>query len=112
MEHKGFKIESGIKWSDKKVQINMDCITRIMDNIVSNIIKYADDTKPIKIYSIEENNKIGFIFENKILINKEKDNSTGIGINCIKSLVINMGGICLTEIKDDIFCIEIIFPSL
>lgn len=112
LEHKGFKIQSGIKWTDKKIQINMDCITRIMDNIVSNIIKYADNTKPVKIYSIEEKNKIGFIFENKILINKEKDNSTGIGINCIKNLVINMGGICLTEIKDDIFCIEIIFPSL
>lgn len=40
---------------------------RILDNVTSNIIKYANPAVPVKISSVEEGDLAGFLFENKIL---------------------------------------------
>ncbi len=37
-----------MEWVDKKVRICTDYIWRIMDNISSNIIKYADPKKQLR----------------------------------------------------------------
>lgn len=45
---------------------------RILDNVTSNIIKYANQAVPVKIFFVEEGDLAGFLFENKILRLEEK----------------------------------------
>ena len=57
---------------------------RIMDNITSNIIKYADPSVPVKILSVDQGEMAGFCFENQIRLSGEKTQSNGIGLQSIK----------------------------
>lgn len=111
LEEKGFRVEFKVEWSQNKVRISSDYIIRIMDNITSNIVKYADASFPMCITSISDNAMDGFVIENKIKENDEKIESTGIGIQSIKNMMMKMGGKCLTEEDKDIFRVILLFPS-
>lgn len=111
LEEKGFRVEFKVEWSGNKVRISSDYIIRIMDNITSNIVKYADALFPVCITSISDNAMDGFVIENKIKENDEKIESTGIGIQSIKNMMMKMDGKCLTEEDKDIFRVILLFPS-
>ncbi len=111
LEEKGFRAEFKVEWSQNKVRISSDYIIRIMDNITSNIVKYADTSFPVCIASISDNAMDGFVIENKIKENDEKIESTGIGIQSIKNMMMKMGGKCLVEEDKDIFRVILLFPS-
>ena len=111
LEEKGFRAEFKVEWSQNKVRISSDYIIRIMDNITSNIVKYADTSFPVCIASISDNAMDGFVIENKIKENDEKIESTGIGIQSIKNMVMKMGGKCLIEEENDIFRLILLFTS-
>lgn len=111
LEEKGFRVEFKVEWSRNKVRISSDYIIRIMDNITSNIVKYADASFPVCITSISDSAMDGFVIENKIKENDEKIESTGIGIQSIKNMMMKMGGKCLTEEDKDIFRVILLFPS-
>lgn len=39
---KRFEVDVDVNWSDRKVSVYTEYIVRILDNISSNIVKYAD----------------------------------------------------------------------
>ena len=49
LEQQGFCIEFHIEWIDCTLQISTDYVSRIFDNVASNIVKYADRSVPVKI---------------------------------------------------------------
>lgn len=111
LEQNGFRTSFQVKWTDRKVQISADYITRIMDNIASNIIKYADPLMPVIISSAEEGAMTGFLFENHCRPADEKTESTGIGIQSIKSMMRKMGGACTVEKEEGSFRLKLLFPA-
>lgn len=112
LEQKGLKVQLKVEWSEKKISICTDYIMRIMDNITSNMIKYANPNDPILIQAITDGNMQGFSFENSILPLEEKIESTGIGINSIKNMMLKMGGKCIAEQKQTVFCLKLLFPTV
>ena len=82
---------------------------RIMDNITSNIVKYADPRFPVRIASIQENGQIGFCIENHIYNSDTVQESTGIGIQNMKNMMRKMNGECRVEQENDRFRIQIRF---
>lgn len=111
LEQKGFHIAFHVKWLGRKTQISTDYMMRIMDNITSNIIKYGDSSMPVHISSAEEGHMIGFTFENHIRPAGEKVESTGIGLQSIKNMMMKMGGKCIVEKEGDSFRITLLFPA-
>ena len=111
LEQRGFDIDFRVEWSDKKLRICSDYIIRIMDNIASNIIKYADPKKPVIISSVYVGGMVGFAFENSNKPNDEKVDSTCVGIQSIKSMMLKMGGICKVTDNGGSFCIVIAFKG-
>lgn len=61
-------------------------LMRIIDNIFSNIYKYADTTEPIFISVAREEKRVRVVFKNKIKKNTEGAESNGIGIKTCKRL--------------------------
>lgn len=110
LEQKGFRIESKVEWAEQKVQINTEYVTRIMDNITSNIIKYADPQKPVMIRSACEGEMVGFSFENAVSRADERADSTCVGIQSVKSMMAKMSGICVVRQEGDWFKIGFLFP--
>ena len=59
LEQRGFQTIFQVRWPDKKIRISTDYMMRIMDNITSNIIKYADPSVPVKILSVDQGEMAG-----------------------------------------------------
>ncbi|BCZ26875.1 sensor histidine kinase YrkQ [Claveliimonas bilis] len=112
LEQQGFRVIFQVKWIDGLLRISTDYIMRILDNVTSNIEKYADRSEPVKICSVEEGSMAGFFFENKIRNLEEKPESTGIGIQNIKNMMQKMGGKCIVEEKEGYFRLILLFPCV
>ena len=112
LEQQGFRVIFHVKWIDGLLRISTDYIMRILDNVTSNIEKYADRSEPVKICSVEEGSMAGFFFENKIRNLEEKPESTGIGIQNIKNMMQKMGGKCIVEEKEGYFRLILLFPCV
>lgn len=113
LEQRGFQIQSKAEWKECRCQVYMDYVTRIMDNVTSNIVKYADPKKPVVIQSVYQEDMAGFSFKNAVNHTDRKVESTGVGIQSIQNMMKKMGGTCSIwqswESKGH-FKIEILFP--
>lgn len=110
LQQRGFRTEFKVEWRDEELQVNMDYMIRIMDNIMSNIIKYGDPESPVVIRSVYVAEMAGFSFSNTVKQREEKVESTCVGIQSIKNMMKKMGGTCLARREGRRFVIEILFP--
>ncbi len=110
LEQRGYHTEMHVRWSDVQIQYNTDYLVRIMDNIMSNIVKYADPEYPITIDRVERKDEIGLLFQNRIAVTDETVEGNRIGIQSIRSMMKEMGGSCQSECKDKVFRVELMFP--
>jgi signal transduction histidine kinase len=110
LNQKGFEVDFRVEWLDYKISIYSNYIMRIMDNITSNIIKYADSQEPVHIMSIDEKDHIVFVFENRIRQLTEAVESNGIGLQNIKNMMLKMRGECKVEKTEEHYRILLRFP--
>lgn len=82
-----------------------------MDNIASNIIKYADENFPIGISFIDNNDWVGIRFWNYIRSEEKDVESTGIGIQSVRNMMQKMGGKCKVINQNGIFEIMLLFSN-
>ena len=112
LEQRGFRITINFPWHDKNVSVNPDYITRIFDNITSNIIKYAEPSKPVQVQSEYRDGYVGFSFLNEIKGLTKKENSTNIGLKNVKNMMTKMKGKCEIQRKENQFQITLLFPCV
>lgn len=112
LEEKGFHVSVQVEWFDSLHRISTDYVIRILENVTSNIVKYADPSVPVNIISVEEGNMSGFRFENSVRLMDEKEESTGIGIQNIKNMIKKMGGNCFVEEEGERFSLVLMFPKI
>lgn len=110
LEQKGFRVDVDIAWKECTLRVSTNYVMRIMDNITSNIIKYADPAAPVLIKNIDDKDKTGFLFENRISQSDDKVESYGIGIQSIKNMMEQMKGSCQAKELQERFQIAILFP--
>ncbi len=110
LEQRGFHIRFNITWNQASIQTCTDYLMRIMDNITSNIIKYADPEEPLVIRSVNQGNMIGFSFENKVKQTNQKPESTCVGIQSIRNMMMKVNGTCIVQQGNEKFGISILFP--
>lgn len=109
LRQNGFRIRTNFDWKDCQVEIYTDYVIRIFDNILSNIIKYADPSEEIQISSVYQEEYAGFRFKNKKKILMKKESSTQIGIPNIVRMISRMNGTCEVKEEDNNFIIYIYF---
>ncbi len=112
LEQKGFQVVVKGQWPDKMIRYHEDYVIRIIDNIVSNIIKYADVQKPVVIFIIQKKKAIGFLFQNSVDNSDFTIESTGIGLQSIDNLMGRMGGEYHSSCLKKLYEIEIVFPAI
>lgn len=103
----GFEVVCDVEWFPLDIEINDINIRRILDNIVSNIEKYADIDYPVYITSICKDEFAGFEFRNK---KKVISTLTGhhVGLVNLQNMLAQMGG--TYNISDnDYFVVQIAF---
>ena len=95
LELEGFKIEKEITISSVQLQLDLSMMKRMMDNICSNIQKYARKEQPIYLQISIEKGNLKIVFENeKKEINHEVE-SNKIGLKSVKKIIeIHQGLVC------------------
>lgn len=112
LEQKGFQLDVQVPWKDLQIQYNMDYVVRILDNITSNIVKYADAETPVRIVLMQTDKRIGFLFQNRIQSADGSVESNGIGEHSIIKMMQEMGGECRSGITEGVYWIGIWFLTL
>lgn len=111
LEQQGFEVSFRVEWPQGRLRISTDYVMRIMDNLTSNIVKYAEPSIPVLISAVEEEGMVGFLFENKVKRSEEETESNGIGIQSVKNMMLKMRGKCITLQEGERFQILILFPA-
>ena len=98
LESQNYQLDvSHLTWHTANISICFDYIGRIINNIQSNIVKYADKTFPVIISSELTEKNFSIIIENTINRQANKNSSTGIGVKNINSMMQKMDGTCFIE---------------
>jgi len=108
----GFDVDFRVEWKDRNIRVYTEYIVRIIDNITSNITKYADPRHKVVISSLYTSHMAGFVFENAERELEEKQDSNVVGIQSIKNMMRKMGGDFRVAQKNGRFRIEILFPCV
>ena len=112
LEQQGYQVDFLVNWNEVRLKINTDYISRILDNVTSNIQKYADKSCPVTIGSVKSGNMEGFYFENRTAALTDETESTGVGIQSIKNMMTKMGGRCITGMENGVFRLTLYFPCV
>lgn len=125
----GFEIDAhNVRPAGEYVRVNMDFLARIFDNIMSNVLKYADQEHPVYIYmdvetavqetmDTEENvmeaeepvTSVVIRFANKINELADYSSSTGFGVKNIRKMMEQMNAECVIDQQTDTYAIELRF---
>lgn len=111
LEDKGYRVDVEWKDEDGKICVDPEYINRILDNLVSNIVKYADPEEPVRIRTVCRNSCLGICFSNRILRETdERKESTKIGLHNIRKMMKKMRGVSEVCQEDGMFFLTILFP--
>lgn len=107
LEGQGMQVKENLMWGKGQVYVNEEYLVRILDNISSNILKYADGQALVLIWDEYYTDEMCITFENACLAGHareggEKD-SYGIGIRNIRTMTKEMGGGCEVTQSEDTF---------
>ena len=98
----------------RQIRVNEEYINRIMDNIVSNIEKYADKSMPVRIETIYTEKYGGLVFQNGTVRDagdrRMTEGSTNIGLHNVEKMMKNMSGYCRVKQTECIFELSLMFP--
>ena len=84
-------------------------IRRILDNITSNILKYADPAYPVSVTFVREEDA-GLAFANVTLSDTDSVESTKVGLVSIQTMMEKMHADSRAESDGRRFCITLLFP--
>lgn len=94
---KGFTVEQMPLDKPFSLLVNIPWLARVIDNLLSNIVKYADPAQPVRLYCVLNRERVFVHFENTIRAGLERHEGTNIGVRSAQKLANDMGGEMYTE---------------
>ncbi len=111
LECSGFSVNGALlEWKPVYIQVDTDYLGRIMDNLYSNLDKYADRDGEVRMRIVYEQNRAGAVIENRIALPGQYVEGTGIGVKNIMLMMEQMQGSVQVEMVRDHYCITLYFP--
>lgn len=106
----GFTINiDSLKWSDVDIRVDTDFVCRILNNILSNIDKYATRDYPVMLSSFLDDEYFGITISNHICKPSEYIQGTHIGTENISIMMNLMHGKMEIKNDDEIYSITLFF---
>ena len=110
LSEKGYKFKTSGELPDKSVKIDERYFKRVIDNVFSNIIKYADIETAVELCSGYGDGTVTLSCKNKIRTDRDIPESNGIGLKTCMKMMEEMGGDLKTEECDGYFSVTITLP--
>lgn len=97
-------------WPEKRIRVYQPYIKRLLDNVTSNLIKYADPAVMVQAAVRQEGDQILLFFRNEVRPDASHEDSSGIGLSNMRTMMEKMGGKLTVEQKDRMFQVSLRFP--
>lgn len=88
----GFSVQARLQEQEAQIQIFPDYASRLLDNLVSNLIKYADPGEPVHIRTSLQEQEDVLEVSNTVRAEVGTVDSNGIGLMNIRKMMENMHG--------------------
>ena len=95
---------------DVLLTVRAQYIRRILDNVGSNLIKYADPARPIEVRFLRQEGRAGLVFRNHVLPTPPAVESTKVGLTSIETMMDKMHADCKIEQENEQFTMRLLFP--
>lgn len=113
LQNSGFEVKvKHMIWKSVQIQICLEYMGRIVDNLFSNICKYADVSAPVEFSTVYENNNIGIRLKNKCAKINQYVHGTGVGMKNVETMMQQMNGSCQIEITSVTYTVTLWFPAI
>ena len=107
----GFSVDTDtLQWKPAPVRIHADYPGRIINNIFSNLEKYGDRKRQVKIRMIYEPHRVGIGIRNHMAMPDQYVEGTGIGIKNVCFMMEQMGGTAEVSTTEEEYQIILYFP--
>jgi len=110
LEERGFTIKRKNRMKSECIRVNNHFIYRILDNVVSNIDRYADHEDPVIIETKREGEMVSITFINTIAGNPVPMKTSKLGLSLIKEMMLKMNGLCSPSQHSNRFMLKLTFP--
>ena len=112
LQQRGFACALELGEEDVLLSVSGQYVRRILDNITSNLVKYADPCSDILVRFVQEEGRAGLCFENRVLPVPASSESTKVGLPSIETMMEKMQGICRVEQPEGIFRMTLLFQTV
>ena len=106
----GFQFDLNLDWPEVTVRIFPPYMKRVMDNVTSNIAKYAKKGSQLKAAAGLDGNTVFLLFQNEIQTDSPVHEGSQIGLSNVRIMMEKMNGECRIRKSEMFFCLELRFP--
>lgn len=110
LENEGFSVDRDFGELKGMVQVNLDLLRRAFDNLYSNLRKYADRAQPLQLSYQREGTAVRLVLSNAVSPQRNKKESTNIGLNTCRRILQYHGGTFQAEEADGQFRATVTLP--
>ena len=111
LQQRGFSCALELGQEDVALTVNGQYVRRILDNVTSNLLKYADPGSAIEVHFVQEEKMAGLYFKNRVLPVPASTESTKVGLTSIDTMMEKMHGVCRIEQPEGSFCMTLLFKT-
>ena len=111
LQQRGFLCRLELGSDDPLLTVRSQYVRRILDNITSNILKYADPQQEICIRFVREADKAGLTFRNGTLPVPPSAESTKVGLTSMETMMDKMHGVFRVEQGSGWFRVTLLFKA-
>lgn len=111
LQQRGFACALELGEEDVLLSVNGQYVRRILDNITSNLLKYADPQSVVTVRFAQEDGTAGLCFENRVLPIPPAAESTKVGLTSIGTMMEKMHGVCRIEQPEGLFRMTLLFNT-
>ena len=87
LESRGHTVQMALEPLGGGINVRMELLQRAFDNLYANLLKYADPSLPIEIVCRREGNKLHLRVSNAVSSQRNKRQSTNIGLNTCRRIL-------------------------
>lgn len=109
LTQRGFQVEADLPWDDRQVAVDCEGAARVLDNLSSNLLKYADPHVPVTISLLEGEDRVGIRITNALRPSVDGAESSGVGLASASRVMEQMGGRLDREETDGGFQVTLFF---
>lgn len=108
---RNYQVQTESLTESRPIQVDVQHLRRVFDNLFSNVLKYAEQDKPVTVSSSWIGEELHVCISNYVRASAGRVESTKIGLQTCEKLLTSMGGRFLRRQEAGRFTAEVILPA-